>query len=88
MAYAISRENAEKAPIVAGGEAPYVEKFLLRGTEYYVYVHRFSSSSLINSLKLLLIYIVSVGFSCCSTFCHLSQKYFLAFLKRTRRVVS
>jgi len=88
MAYAISRENAEKAPTVADGEDPYVEKFLLRGAEYYVYVHRFSSSSLINSLKLLLINIVSVGFSSCSTFCHLCQKKFLAFLKRTRSVVS
>lgn len=44
MAYAISEKDAVKAPEVADGEDSYVKKLLLKGTTYYLYVHRFASN--------------------------------------------
>ena len=43
MAYAISEEDAAKAPEVPEGEDSYVKEMLLMGTKYYLYVHRFLS---------------------------------------------
>jgi hypothetical protein len=40
MAYAISEEDATKAPQVSDGQDSYVQKLLLKGTNYYLYVHR------------------------------------------------
>lgn len=44
MAYAISEEDAAKAPKVADGEDTYVKQLFLKGTKYYLYVHRFDNS--------------------------------------------
>jgi apyrase len=40
MAYAIAEKDAAKAPKPADGEDAYVKKLFLKGTAYYVYVHR------------------------------------------------
>lgn len=40
MAYAIPEKDAEKAPKPADGEESYVKKLFLKGTTYYLYVHR------------------------------------------------
>jgi len=49
MAYAISEKDAVKAPEVADGEDSYVKKLLLKGTTYYLYVHRFASNMTLHS---------------------------------------
>ncbi|KAK0600582.1 hypothetical protein LWI29_016336 [Acer saccharum] len=41
MAYAISEEDAAKAPEVPEGEDSYVKEMLLMGTKYYLYVHSY-----------------------------------------------
>ncbi|XP_010921280.1 probable apyrase 1 [Elaeis guineensis] len=41
MAYAISEEDAAKAPKVADGEDTYVKQLFLKGTKYYLYVHSY-----------------------------------------------
>ena len=46
MAYAISETAAEKAPKISDGEDTYVKEMYLKGTKYFLYVHRFLSSSL------------------------------------------
>ena len=48
MAYAISETDAAKAPKIADGEDTYVQEMYLKGTKYYLYVHRFVYSSLMN----------------------------------------
>lgn len=40
MAYAISEEDAGKAPIITGGEDSYVQEMYLKGRKYHLYVHR------------------------------------------------
>ena len=40
MAYAIAEKDAEKAPKPSDGEDAYVKKLFLKGTTYYLYVHR------------------------------------------------
>jgi apyrase len=40
MAYAIAEKDAEKAPKPSDGEESYVKKLFLKGTTYYLYVHR------------------------------------------------
>lgn len=40
MAYAISEEDAAKAPQMSDGKDSYVQKLFLKGTTYYLYVHR------------------------------------------------
>lgn len=40
MAYAISEEDAVKAPQVSDGQDSYVQKLFLKGITYYLYVHR------------------------------------------------
>lgn len=40
MAYAISEEDAAKAPQMSDGQDSYVQKLFLKGTNYYLYVHR------------------------------------------------
>ena len=47
MAYAISENDAAKAPKVTEGQDSYVKEMYLKGTKYYLYVHRFISSSMI-----------------------------------------
>lgn len=44
MAYAISEKDAVKAPDVSDDEDSYVKKLLLKGTTYYLYVHRSASN--------------------------------------------
>lgn len=44
MAYAISENDAAKAPEVADGKDSYVKELLLKGTTYYLYVHRSESN--------------------------------------------
>ena len=46
MAYAISEAAAAKAPKISDGEDTYVKEMYLKGTKYFLYVHRFLSSSL------------------------------------------
>lgn len=41
MAYAISENDAATAPTVPNGEDLYVQQLFLKGTTYYLYVHRF-----------------------------------------------
>ena len=41
MAYAISDEDAAKAPISSDGYSKFVQKFYLKGANYNLYVHRF-----------------------------------------------
>ncbi|XP_024983087.1 apyrase 1-like [Cynara cardunculus var. scolymus] len=41
MAYAISEEDAAKAPKPSTGLDPYVKEMLLMGTKYYLYVHSY-----------------------------------------------
>lgn len=43
MAYAISEEDAAKAPRISNGEDKYVKEMFLMGTKYYLYVHRFNT---------------------------------------------
>ena len=40
MAYAISKNDAAKAPKVPDGEEAYVREMYLKGRKYYLYVHR------------------------------------------------
>ena len=40
MAYAISESDAAKAPRTSDGEEKYVKELFLKGTKYYLYVHR------------------------------------------------
>lgn len=47
MAYAISENDAAKAPKVTEGQDSYVKEMYLKGTKYYLYVHRFISSFII-----------------------------------------
>ncbi|KAF5178885.1 Ectonucleoside triphosphate diphosphohydrolase [Thalictrum thalictroides] len=41
MAYAISEEDAAKAPKLSDGEDAYVKELFLKGTKYYLYVHSY-----------------------------------------------
>ncbi|KAI3688090.1 hypothetical protein L1987_81798 [Smallanthus sonchifolius] len=41
MAYAISEEDAAKAPRITNGEDTYVKEMFLMGTKYYLYVHSY-----------------------------------------------
>ncbi|KAG7025015.1 Apyrase 2 [Cucurbita argyrosperma subsp. argyrosperma] len=41
MAYAISDEDAAKAPISSDGYSKFVQKFYLKGANYYLYVHSY-----------------------------------------------
>ncbi|KAJ9558908.1 hypothetical protein OSB04_013522 [Centaurea solstitialis] len=41
MAYAISEEDAAKAPKPSNGQDPFVKEMLLMGTKYYLYVHSY-----------------------------------------------
>ena len=49
MAYAISEKDAAKAPLVPDGEDLYVKRLLLKGTTYYLYVHRYALNKLLQS---------------------------------------
>lgn len=40
MAYAISDEDAAKAPIASDGNTKFVQNFYLKGSNYNLYVHR------------------------------------------------
>lgn len=44
MAYAISESDAAKAPKPSDGEGAYVQEMYLKGTKYYLYVHRYRLS--------------------------------------------
>ena len=44
MAYAISESDAAKAPKLPDGEDAYVQEMYLKGTKYYLYVHRYCLS--------------------------------------------
>ena len=48
MAYAISEADAAKAPKISDAEDTYVQEMHLKGAKYYLYVHRFVYSSLMN----------------------------------------
>jgi apyrase len=41
MAYAISEEDAAKAPKISDGEDTYVKEMFLKGRKYYLYVHSY-----------------------------------------------
>ncbi|XP_043693410.1 probable apyrase 1 [Telopea speciosissima] len=41
MAYAISENDAAKAPKILNGESAYVKELFLKGTKYYLYVHSY-----------------------------------------------
>ncbi|XP_073139237.1 apyrase 2-like [Henckelia pumila] len=41
MAYAISEEDAAKAPKITGGEDSYVQEMYLKGRKYHLYVHSY-----------------------------------------------
>lgn len=41
MAYAISEDDAGKAPAATNGEDSYVKELFLKGTKYFLYVHRY-----------------------------------------------
>lgn len=47
MAYAISESDAAKAPKATSGEDSYVKEMFLKGTKYFLYVHRLLSLWLI-----------------------------------------
>lgn len=49
MAYAISEADAAKAPKLTDGEDTYVKEMYLKGTKYYLYVHRFLSPTYTDS---------------------------------------
>lgn len=53
MAYAISESDAQKAPKISDGEDSYVQEMYLKGTKYYLYVHRSISSSMHNYVMIL-----------------------------------
>lgn len=53
MAYAISESDAQKAPKVSDGEDTYVQQMYLKGTKYYLYVHRSFSYSIQNYVMVL-----------------------------------
>lgn len=66
MAYAISESDAQKAPKVSDGEDTYVQEMFLKGTKYYLYVHRSFSSSIHNYVMIL--ENVSISILCSPTF--------------------
>lgn len=46
MAYAISESDAADAPRISNGEDTYVKPLFLKGTKYFLYVHRFDMTIL------------------------------------------
>ncbi|RRT59708.1 hypothetical protein B296_00045605 [Ensete ventricosum] len=74
MAYAISEKDAANAPKVSDGQDSYVQELFLKGTRYYLYVHRFAIFLLLKSSFFLLLIWNLIGNDCKLT-CGLPRSY-------------
>lgn len=51
MAYAVPKKTAASAPKVPDGEDPYVKEMFLKGRNYFLYVHRFTTLFEVHAYK-------------------------------------
>ncbi|GAB4837636.1 Apyrase 2 [Ancistrocladus abbreviatus] len=75
MAYAISKDDAAKAPRVSDGEDSYVKEMYLKGRKYYLYVHSYLHYGLLAARAEILKVVEDSGNPCVLTGYHGSYKY-------------
>ncbi|KAL5713554.1 apyrase [Ranunculus cassubicifolius] len=76
MAYAISEEEAAKAPQLSNGKESYVKELFLKGTKYYLYVHSYLNYGLLAArVQILKAVTAASGNPCIPNDFHGSYKY-------------
>ncbi|XP_043692535.1 probable apyrase 1 [Telopea speciosissima] len=75
MAYAISENDAAKAPKILNGEETYVKELFLKGAKYYLYVHSYLHYGLLAARAEILKAVEGSGNPCILNGYHGSYKY-------------